>query len=58
MRVGVYNLNRFRLSFPTEVTKEGCKDGAPAAQASFPPLDFSTSTTFQRLLHVEPGGSP
>ena len=45
MRVGVYNLNRFRLSFPTE----GGKD-----VAAFPPLDFSTSTTFQRLLHVEP----
>eukprot|EP00802_Teleaulax_amphioxeia_P003986 Tamp_03989.p3 GENE.Tamp_03989~~Tamp_03989.p3 ORF type:complete len:260 (-),score=36.10 Tamp_03989:2566-3345(-) len=48
MRVGVYNLNRFRLSFPTE----GGKD-----VAAFPPLDFSTSTTFQRLLHVEPAVS-
>ena len=47
MCAGVYNLNRFRVSFPAE----GGKDGAAPL---FPPLDFSTNANFQRLLHVEP----
>jgi hypothetical protein len=52
MCAGIYNLNRFRVSFPSTASDEGAGVGAGGAAALFPPLDFSLNSSFQRLLRV------
>lgn len=54
MSLGIYNLNRFRVSFPASACAEDRGAGAGAAASLFPPLDFSTNSSFQRLLHIVP----
>lgn len=57
MCAGVYNLNRFCVSFPANAAAEGSGAGAlntGGAAPLFPPLDFSAHASFQRLLHVVP----